>query len=411
MTTPVFAASQEKVLHSFNSNGKDGYFPTSRLISDAGGNLYGTTQVGGTHCGSGCGTVFELTPTTEGKWDRRILHSFNGKDGANPSSALIFDSAGNLYGTASQGGNLSGCGGVGCGVVLKLAPAANGKWTETVIHVFNEKNGAIPNASLVFDTAGNLYGTTTLGGDLQGRQCGGSKAQRHVPKGVPGCGVVFKLSPGTNGKWTARLLHTFNGNDGALPYASLILDSVGSLYGTTSQGGTAGWGTVFRLTPANDGRWTEKVLHTFDLTDGGYPSTSLIFDTAGTLYGTTAIGGAFRTGTVFELVPRANDQWKKITLHNFSGNNDVADPSDLIFDGAGNLCGATSGQGINNQGTVFRLTPHNNGKWSETVFFKFNGKDGAHPTAGLILDAAGNLFGTTVNGGASGFGSVFELIP
>src|SRR5580692_8807832 len=172
ITTPVFAASQEKVLHSFNSNGKDGYFPTSRLISDADGNLYGTTQVGGTHCGIGCGTVFELTPTTKGKWDRRILHSFSGKDGANPFSALIFDSAGNLYSTTSQGGNLSGCGGVGCGVVFKLSPDANGKWTETVLHVFNGKNGAIPYASLVFDTAGNLYGTTGLGGDLEGQQCG-----------------------------------------------------------------------------------------------------------------------------------------------------------------------------------------------------------------------------------------------
>jgi uncharacterized repeat protein (TIGR03803 family) len=164
MTTPVFAASQEKVLHNFDSNGKDGYFPTSRLISDADGNLYGTTQVGGTHCGIGCGTVFELTPTTEGKWDRRILHSFNGKDGANPSSALIFDSAGNLYGTASQGGNLSGCGGVGCGVVFKLTPAANGKWTETVLFKFNGKDGAHPTAGLILDAAGNLFGTTVNGG-------------------------------------------------------------------------------------------------------------------------------------------------------------------------------------------------------------------------------------------------------
>jgi uncharacterized repeat protein (TIGR03803 family) len=419
MTTPVFAASQEKVLHSFNSNGKDGYFPTSRLISDADGNLYGTTQVGGTHCGIGCGTVFELTPTTKGKWDRRILHSFSGKDGANPFSALIFDSAGNLYSTTSQGGNLSGCGGVGCGVVFKLSPDANGKWTETVLHAFNEKNGAIPYASLVFDTAGNLYGTTGFGGDLEGQQCGGAKPQRHVPKGVPGCGVVFKLSPGTNGKWTIGLLHTFNGNDGALPYASLILDSGGGLYGTTSQGGTAGWGTVFRLTPAKDGRWTEKVLHNFDgPTDGGYPFASLLFDTSGTLYGTTAIGGAFRMGTVFELTPTTKGKWDRRILHSFSGKDGANPFSALIFDSAGNLYGTTS-QGGNLSGcpgvgcgVVFKLSPDANGKWSETVLFKFHGKDGAYPSAGLILEnAAGNLFGTTVNGGASGDGSVFELIP
>jgi uncharacterized repeat protein (TIGR03803 family) len=352
-----------------------------------------------------CGTVFELTPTTTGKWDRRILHSFNGKDGANPFSALIFDSTGNLYGTTSQGGNLSGCGGVGCGVVFKLAPDANGMWTETVLHVFNEKNGAIPYASLVFDSAGNLYGTTVFGGNIESSQCG---------KNIPGCGVVFELSPGTDGKWTTRVLHafnpTYNANDGAYPYASLILDSVGNLYGTTLLSGT-GSGTVFRLTPAKDGGWNEKVLHNFDGTDGAYPYASLLFDTAGTLYGTTEIGGAFRMGTVFELIPRANDRWEHVTLHNFSGNGDGASPNGLIFDRAGNLYGTTSDDGIKNTGTVFRLTPQNSGKWSETVLFKFNGKDGAHPQASLILDAAGNLFGTTVNGGASGFGSVFELTP
>jgi len=200
-------------------------------------------------------------------WTEKVLHSFhrNGTDGYTPQASLIFDAAGNLYGTTVDGGTYRG------GTVFELTPQAGGGWTETVLHSFhrNGTDGASPYAGLVLDAAGNLYGTTVDGGTY-------------------GRGAVFELTPEAGGGWTEQVLHNFgNGTDGAFPYAGLVLDAAGNLYGTTCQGGTHGRGAVFELTPQAGGGWTDKVLHSFDPTDGYYPEAGLIFDAAGNLYGTT----------------------------------------------------------------------------------------------------------------------------
>ena len=277
------AQIQEKVLHSFNPGGTDGVDPEVVLIFDAVGNLYSTTYYGGTY---GYGTVFELTPAAGGTWTEKVLHNFNddGTDGYQPVASLIFDAAGNLYGTTEAGGTYS------AGTVFELTPAAGGTWTEKVLHNFNSDgtDGFFPSACLVLDAAGNLYGTT-LGGGTSNR------------------GTVFELTPtpAAGGTWTEKVLHNFDGTDGYQPYADLIFDAAGNLYGTTEAGGTYSAGTVFELTPAAGGTWTEQVLHNFkdDGTDGIEPHAGLIFDASGNLYGTTFGGGAYGQGTVFEITP------------------------------------------------------------------------------------------------------------
>lgn len=285
----------ETVLRSFDISSKGGgVYPLSSLIFDTGGHLYGTTQQGGFY---GFGTIFRLTPGSNGKWTEEALHNFNhnGKDGFYPSGGLIFDAAGNLYGITAGGGAY------GYGTVFKLAPGTGGKWTESLLHSFNNANGAGPQTGLIFDTVGNLYGTTLYGG-ASGTNCG------------QGCGTVFQLSPGTNGKWTEKVLRNFNSiaKDGFSPYAGLVFDAAGNLYGTTAGGGAYGDGTVFQLTPGTNGKWTEKMLHSFKQTGkGGYgPYGNLIFDAAGNLYSTTVDGGGsgcggvgFGCGVVFEITP------------------------------------------------------------------------------------------------------------
>src|ERR1019366_2578878 len=284
--TSIWAAAEEKVLHNFNNDGTDGYYPEVGLIVDAAGNLYGTTTAGGAY---NSGTGFELTPAAGGGWTETVLHNFgNGTDGATPYAGLIFDAAGNLYGTTQYGGTY------GVGTVFELTPAGGGSWTEKVLYSFNHNgaDGGVPAAGLIFDAAGNLYGTTVNGGT--GSNC------------VLGCGTVFELTPAAGGGWTEQVLHSFNNNgaDGSTPFAGLIFDAAGNLYGTTFAGGTYGYGTVFELTPAAGGGWTETVLHNFgNGTDGTAPYAGLIFDAAGNLYGTTFVGGTYGYGTVFEVTP------------------------------------------------------------------------------------------------------------
>ncbi len=242
--TSTWAATnwKEKVLHSFCSqpNCADGDYPTAGLIFDAAGNLYGTTYAGGAYGAYGPGTVFELTPAAGGGWTEKVLHSFDNDctDGASPYASLIFDAAGNLYGTTSRRRLLPACdAGEGCGTVFELTPTAGGGWTEKVLHSFgNGTDGANPDCDLIFDAAGNLYGTTIYGGTYS-------------------YGTVFELTPAGGGNWTEKVLHNFNrnGTDGICPYAGLIFDAAGNLYGTTSLGGTFGVGTVFELTPKRAG--------------------------------------------------------------------------------------------------------------------------------------------------------------
>jgi uncharacterized repeat protein (TIGR03803 family) len=238
--------------------------------------------------------------------------------------------------------------------------------------------------------------------------------------GTHGNGTVYELSPLAGGGWTQKILHNFkhNGTDGYQPYASLAFDAVGNLYGTTRSGGVYGYGTVFELTPEIGGSWTEKLLHSFNSngTDGIFPFSSLVLDAAGNLYGTAFEGGAYGVGTVFELMPAAEGGWTEKVLYTFDpsvgdGNNPYAG---LTFDTAGNLYGTTvSERGFSNNGTVFELTPTAGGGWTEKIlhYFYFGGDDGYSPYARLTFDAAGNLYGATSLGGTENGGAVFELTP
>jgi uncharacterized repeat protein (TIGR03803 family) len=219
--------------------------------------------------------------------------------------------------------------------------------------------------------------------------------------------------------WAAShesVLHAFKprGTDGANPSAGLIFDAAGNLYSTTGLGGTYNVGTVFELTPNGSGGWTEKVLHNFNNngTDGASPN-AVIFDAAGNLYGTTNQGGDYGAGTVFELTPNGSGGWTEKKLHNFGNGTDGASPNAVIFDAAGNLYGTTEQGGVYNAGTVFEMTPNGSGGWTEKKLYSFgiNGTDGTYPYVGLIFDTAGNLYGTTNQGGDYGAGTAFEMTP
>jgi uncharacterized repeat protein (TIGR03803 family) len=391
------------VLHSFD--GADGWLPSgggAGLIQDALGNLYGTTEEGGA---SDRGVVYKLGPSgTE-----TILYSFTGgADGATPLAGLVRDAAGNLYGTTLYGATSNACAPEdSCGVVFKVSPSG----TETVLHTFSNTDGQLPQAGLVRDAAGNLYGTTFFGG-------------------AHGAGVVFELIRCNSG-YDFKVLYSFTGGaDGGYPQAGLIRDTTGNLYGTTWNGGTkngecggGACGVVFRLSPSG----SETVLYSFTGgADGANPSAGLVLDAAGNLYGTTYHGGAQSgacqggtCGVVFKL----GGTDVETVLHTFSGGADGGNPTaGLVRDAAGNLYGTTPLGGAESGacqggtcGVVFRLSATG----SETVLHSFTGgADGANPSAGLVLDAAGNLYGTTGYGGAnsacplsSGCGVVFRLAP
>ncbi len=281
----------EEVLHNFdggsNQEGPNGYHPYGGLVMDAAGNLYGTALYGGALGGSAGfgGVVFELSPSSGGSWTEQVLWNFGAEgDGNFPQCALVFDKAGNLYGTTE-----SGTGSSAGGTVFELSPGVSG-WTEKIIFQFdvagNSQTGNAPQAGVAFDANGNLYGTTGFGGP-------------HF------MGDVFELSPSTGGMWTETILHTFGRGDGNSPDAGVIVDGSGNLYGTTYMGGKANVGTVYELSPSSGGTWTEKILHDFQAAsgDGANPETGLVMDSHGYLYGTTAGGGMGRFGTVFQVKP------------------------------------------------------------------------------------------------------------
>jgi len=352
---------------------------------------------------SDLGTVFKLTPDSDGRWTEAVIHSFGGgNDGVGPSATLTFDPAGNLYGTTFAGGANSS------GTVFQLTPNSDGSWTESVLYAFcsfsNCGDGTSPLDSLIFDDAGNLYGTTGAGGSSSG--CN------------RGCGTVFKLAPNLDGSWTESVLYSFCSvkgcRDGSVLFAGVIFDQAGNLYGTTYSGGINNSGTVFKLTPNGDGSWTESVLYSFcsvkGCPDGGGPLDGLIFDQAGNLYGTTEFSDY--GGLVFQLTPNADGSWKEKVLHNFKGGRDGTTPyAALTLDGAGNLYGTTWEGGRENAGVVFKLAPSSQGGWHETVLHAFLDHPGSLPYAGVTFDAAGNIYGTTSGNSNSTFGSVFEITP
>jgi len=411
------------VIYRFQGS-PDGAGPNSPLIADQAGNLYGTTQNGGSsrNCFEGCGTVFRFTPPAKkgGAWKGTILHSFNGDDGYSPTpSPLVFDQAGRLYGAAANN-------------VFQLTPPAKGKgpWTETVLYTFtNGNDGGHPNG-VIFDNAGNLFGTTQTGGQY----------------GQQGAGTVFELTPKGN-TWSETTLYSFQLiKDGNHP-SGLVFDGKGNLYGANTGDDVTctpkfpfSCGTVFEL-EAKGGSWAYKEIHAFQgFNDASYPNFSaLVFDQLGNLYGTT--GGTGGTGnvvsqdnegTVFELTPPVTQggSWTETLLHHFPrpGGIDGSYPiGNVIFDSSGNAYGVTFYGAGNTKdlcvgrgcGIVFELKPpiKKGGVWGEVRLHDFTtGSDGANPSAGLLIGSGGAIFGTTAFGGGSsacqdGCGTVFELVP
>ena len=397
LVTSAKAGAQETVLYNFDG-GTDGCEPDSNLIFDAAGNLYGTFPCGGAYTD---GAVFELSPQAGGGWKDTVLHSFNSKggDGYFPLAGLIFDGAGNLYGTTERGGaHMSG-------IVFELTPALGGGWDEKILHSFGGgTDGSQPNCTLIMDTAGNLYGTTSLGGTHNE-------------------GMAFELTPTGSGGWTEKMLHNFGSSntDGTQPWAGMIFDAAGNLYGTTFIGGAYRGGTVFELTPHADGGWSERVLHNFGKADSNgvivdEAFAGVIFDAAGNLYGTTYDGGVYGGGVVYELTPGGDGGWKTAILQSLDRRDGSNPFGGLVLDTAGNLYGTTTYGGhegicgASGCGTVFELSPSAGGAWSLTVLETFDYTDGGHPTGSLILDSSGNLYGTTSAGGSGVFGTVFEIV-
>ena len=431
-----WAASGETVLHTFDiATAAD---PVTGLTMDASGNLYGTARLGGPGaCGAGCGVVFKLTKTGKGGFTYSILHTFAGplSDGGNPFGAPLLDSAGNIYGTTADGGE------AGCGVVYRLSPMA-GEYQETILHSFNKfvhrnKDGCNPGSYLIFDAAGNLYGTTNKGGGggVNGTFCDN------------GCGTVFKLTPEKHGKYKESVIHSFPGTkgntDGRNPVGGLVFDSAGNLWGSTSVGGVGGAGTVFELTPNPDGTYAESTLYSFTgASTGFFPNTNLVIDQAGNLYGTTVNGGLNNgDGVVFKVTPQPGGGVEESIIHTFFCNdvacNDGVSPfNGLTIDANGTLYGTVDlGGGASGQcgggtpdlgcGIVYTLTPNPQGEFTETILYRFQGfADGAEPMGDhVVVDASGNIFGTTSEGGNStacpgvlgvspgGCGVVFEVTP
>jgi uncharacterized repeat protein (TIGR03803 family) len=388
------SAQTYKSIYVFaDSNGTTGISANS-VIADQAGNLYGTTSGGGAF---GFGTIFRLSAA--GK--ETVLYSFTGgADGGNPQAALVRDTAGNLYGTAQRYGS-SKCPSdlsTGCGTIFQLSRTG----TLVILHSFTGPDGLEPTGSLVLDAKGNIYGTTVLGGNNP--NCTTSSPY------PDGCGTVFKLTKNAAGKWHETILYSFGGDgDGWQPSGGVLLDASGVLFGATASGDSgcsmgvaAACGNVYELTHSGN-TWTHTVLYTFTGdTDGAQPSSGLIQDPDGNLYGVTNLGGDFGFGTIFKIDVNHN----KTTLHSFTGVGGAYPFADLVRDAVGNLCGTTTEGGTSKVGTVFKL----DAKGTFTVLHNFQGgNDGAYPYSTLFQDKNGNLFGATVLGGSKGQGMLFDI--
>ncbi|MBI4915079.1 MAG: hypothetical protein HY825_04470 [Acidobacteria bacterium] len=413
------------LLHSFAGLPADGSWPFAGLVTDSAGNLYGTTYDGGA---SRLGTVFTIK--IDGS-SFALLHSFADGDenGSYPRAGLITDGAGNSYGTTSEGGAAN------LGTVFTIKTDGSGF---AVLHSFagGDENGSYPRAGLVTDGAGNLYGTTYEGGASGlgtiftttadgsgfavlhsfggGAKDGSNPIAGLVTDGAGGLyGVTYRGAWNAGAIFTTRtdgsgfaLLHSFSevAGDGSYPVASLVADGAGNLYGTTEQGGASVYGTVFTIKTDGSGF---ALLHSFTWGDGAYPDAGLVTDGAGNLYGTTFWGGASDLGTVFTI---KSDGSGFALLHSFVGA--VADGSNpaagLLADGAGNLFGTTYAGGASNRGTIFTIKTDGSG-FSLLHAFAGGAADGSDPSAGLLAGGAGNLYGTTEGGGASGLGTVFTI--
>jgi uncharacterized repeat protein (TIGR03803 family) len=372
---PEAQAQSFSVIYSF-TGGADGGYPTDGFVIGSAGNLYATASVGGAY---GAGVVFKLSETGA----ENVLYNFTGgADGANPNSRLTSDADGYLYGTTFSGGAN------GAGTVFKVTLAG----AETVVYSFKGgTDGANPIAQLTFDGEGNLYGTTSAGGAYNG-------------------GTVFEVSKAG----VETVLHSFgNGTDGTDPVAGVTLTKKGQIFGTTAAGGASGDGTVFALTPSQSG-WKETILHSFALgTDGGTPYAGLVYDQSGNLYGTTTAGGQGGEdggGTIFKLTPSGGELTFSV-LDGLAGYGISGTYRNVLLDASGNIYATTHCDGTYSAGTVYELTPSGS-TWNYNPLYEFTGgSDGLYSFSNLVFDKQGNLYGTTKYGGAKGYGVAFKITP
>ena len=381
------------ILYSFVSSPNDGYYPYAGLVQGSDGNFYGTTERGGTstNCFGGCGTIFRISPS--GGYTN--LHSFVGSpmEGSFPNAGLVQGSDGNFYGTTLEGGMTTNLCFNGCGTIFKMSP--NGSFTN--LYSFTHIDGNRPAAGLVQGSEGSFYGTTLYGGTST--NCS-----------FTGCGTIFKISP--NGNFTN--LYSFNGSDG-IAGAGLVEGSDGNFYGTTTEGGTTnrnalgyfGYGTVFRISPS--GSYTN--LYVFSGGDGANPTFSgLVQGSDGNFYGTTQRGGvstncgSFGCGTVFKISPKGSFT----NLYLFSGTDAAVPNAGLVQGSDGEFYGTTL-NGVTNyyEGTIFRI--NSSGSLTFLHYFGSIPNDGAYPYPGLIQGSDGNFYGTTTFGGINNSGTVYRL--
>jgi uncharacterized repeat protein (TIGR03803 family) len=325
----------------------------------------------------------------------KVIYSFAGdEDGEYTDTDLVIDSAGSLYGSSVLGGEFGG------GTVFRLTQSGR-SWIHTVLYSFTGgADGGEPYKGVTLDAQGNIYGTAVTGGT---GFCEG------------GCGVAYKLT-NSGGTWSQTVIHSFSGgDDGSGPGAGLTIDNQGNLYGMAPTGGAYGLGVIYRLHPDASGNWSFKVIHTFTGgTDGATGSAGRLLLHAGHLYGVATAGGANGKGVAFDLTPSQAAEWNLRTIYAFRGQPDAGFPyGGLLLDASGNLYGTTYYDGANNLGSVYQLSPTAGGRWTETVLYSFRGGgDGQNSISNLVSDAAGNLYGTTSEGGAGcSCGTIFKLAP
>jgi uncharacterized repeat protein (TIGR03803 family) len=386
----------EKVIHIFQGDSSPGgASPWDGVVVDSAGNVYGGALYGGLYNG---GLIFKMSPNGDGTWAETAAHNFDDSDyndGAGPLGGLVFDSAGNLYGTTIGGGEYN------AGVAFELKPGAHGRWVETILHNFGGySDGTEPRSTMILDASGNLYGTTSEGG-------------------ANGQGIVFELSRNSAGEWQETILYNFTLSDGGDGFSAqpLAFDKSGNLWGTVEVGGAYGFGEIYELSPGSGGgEWLETVVHNFaNGSDGEYPDGGLLLDAHGNFYGTTAQGGTGYHGTIFELSPSVGGGWSLNTLHNFTGFDGEGPVGNLTFGPSGSLYGATQAGGEFGQGSVYVLKPAAGGAWNLLTLHSLRGaQEGCGPDAGVSLDSAGNLYDAAlycgIAQGSYGVGTVFEIV-
>ncbi len=386
MTAISASAVTEQVIYNFSKTASGA---AVHLVYHA-GRFYGASPSGGNKaCFDGCGSVFELAPKVGGGWAYKILYAFNGNDGWGPQGKIVFDSSGNLYGAATDGGVY------GAGVVFELTPTSSGTWTETTIHSFlaGGGDGWEPSSGLTEDASGNLYGVTLYGGTNQGD------------------GTVYKLALSSDGSWSESLLYSFYPRpDGQTPSGEVTFDQAGNLYGTTTYGGSSDLGTVYEISPGSGGVWTESKLYSFDGTYGQTPEGAVALDAEGNVYGDTYAGGYYGDGAVYELL--AGSTWTPSVLSYFGGAGNGSFPVNgyLTAGLPGTYYGTTFTGGAHNGGVVFQMKIQTRGKWAEELVYSFETTNDAYsPVSGVTIGPGNALFGSTGYGGTNNTGAIYEI--